>query len=66
MRTARLEPTDPHPVPGTVERPHFEHHENVNYLLTIKRITGMALLPEGIFPCPQSVEEVLNAAGDRT
>jgi len=49
MRTACLESTDPDLVLETRTRLHLDDHENVNYLLAIKRVIGMAPLPGGAF-----------------
>ena len=49
MRTACLESTDPDRVLETRARLHLDDHENVNYLLAIKRVIGMAPLPDGAF-----------------
>ena len=49
MRTACLESTDPELVLETRTRLHFDGYENVNYLLAIKRVIGMAPLPDGAF-----------------
>ncbi|MEA3275166.1 MAG: hypothetical protein U9Q81_07755 [Pseudomonadota bacterium] len=49
MRTACLESTDPDLVLETRARLHLDDHENVNYLLAIKRVIGMAPLPDGAF-----------------
>lgn len=48
-RTVCLESTDPDLVLETRTRLHLDDHENVNYLLAIKRVIGMAPLPEGAF-----------------
>jgi hypothetical protein len=49
MKTACLESTDPDLVLETRTRLHLDDHENVNYLLAIKRVIGMAQLPDGAF-----------------
>lgn len=49
MKTACLESTDPDLVLETRTRLHLDDHENVNYLLAIKRVIGMASLPEDAF-----------------
>ena len=49
MRTTCLESTDPGLVLETRARLHLDHYENVNYLLAIKRVIGMAPLPDGVF-----------------
>jgi hypothetical protein len=49
MRTACLESTDPDLVLRTRTRIHLDGYENVNYLLAIKRVIGMAPLPAGAF-----------------
>ena len=40
---------DPELVLETRTRVHLDDHENVNYLLAIKRVIGMAPLPGGAF-----------------
>ncbi len=49
MRTACLESTDPDLVLETRTRLHLADHENVNYLLAIKRVIGMTPLPDSAF-----------------
>jgi hypothetical protein len=49
MRTLCLESTDPDLVLETRTRLHLDDYENVNYLLAIKRVIGMAPLPDGAF-----------------
>jgi len=49
MRTACLEATDPDLVLRTRSRIHLDEYDNVNYLLAIKRVIGMAPLPAGAF-----------------
>ncbi len=49
MRTVCLESTDPDLVLETSTRLHLDDYENVNYLLAIKRVIGMAPLPDGAF-----------------
>ena len=49
MHTACLEATDPELVLRTRDRVHLHEYENVNYLLAIKRVIGMAPLPAGVF-----------------
>ncbi len=49
MRSACLESTDSDLVLETRTRLHLDDHENVNYLLAIKRVIGMAPLPNGAF-----------------
>jgi hypothetical protein len=49
MRTACLESTDPALVLETRTRLHLNDHENVNYLVAIIRVIGMAPLPDGAF-----------------
>ena len=49
MKTACLESTDPDLVLETRTRLHLDDHENVNYLVAIKRVIGMASLPEDAF-----------------
>ncbi len=49
MRTVCLESTDPDLVLETRTRLHLDDRENVNYLLAIKRVIGMAPLPDGAF-----------------
>lgn len=49
MRTACLESTDPELVLQTRTRTHLGGYANVNYLLAIKRVIGMAPLPVGAF-----------------
>jgi len=49
MRTVCLESTDPDLVLEIRNRLHLNDHENVNYLLAIKRVIGMAPLPDGAF-----------------
>ena len=49
MKTACLESTDPGLVLETRTRLHLDDHENVNYLVAIKRVIGMASLPEDAF-----------------
>lgn len=48
-RTLCLESTDPDLVLETRTRLHLDDHENVNYLLAIKRVIGMAPLPVAAF-----------------
>ena len=48
-RTTCLESTDPGLVLETRARLHLDDYENVNYLLAIKRVIGMAPLPDGAF-----------------
>ncbi len=49
MRTASLESTDADLVLRTRTRVHLDRYDNVNYLLAIKRVIGMAPLPAGAF-----------------
>ena len=49
MRTACLESTDSDLVLEMRNQLHLDRHPNVNYLLAIKRVIGMAPLPEGVF-----------------
>lgn len=49
MRTVCLESTDPDLVLKTRTGLHLDDHDNVNYLLAIKRVIGMAPLPDGAF-----------------
>jgi hypothetical protein len=49
MRTACLESTDSDLVLETRNQLHLDRYPNVNYLLAIKRVIGMAPLPEGVF-----------------
>jgi hypothetical protein len=49
MRTACLESTDPERVLETRTRLHLDTYENVSYLLAIKRVIGMAPLPDDAF-----------------
>ncbi len=49
MRTVCLESTDAELVLRTRTRMHLDGYENVNYLLAIKRVVGMAPLPAGAF-----------------
>lgn len=49
MRTACLESTDADLVLRTGSRIHLDGYENVNYLLAIKRVVGMAPLPADAF-----------------
>ena len=49
MRTLCIESTDPDLVLATRTRLHLDDYENVNYLLAIKRVIGMAPLPDGAF-----------------
>jgi hypothetical protein len=49
IRTVSLESGDPDLVLETRSRFHLDHHDNVNYPLAIKRVIGMAPLPEGAF-----------------
>jgi hypothetical protein len=49
IRTACLESTDPELVLRTRTRTHLDGYENVNYLLAIKRVIGMAPVPRGVF-----------------
>jgi hypothetical protein len=49
MRTACLESTDPDLVLAMRTRLHLDDRENVNYLLAIKRVIGLAPLPDGAF-----------------
>ena len=49
MRTACLESTDPDLVLELRSQLHLDHYPNVNYLLAIKRVIGMAPLAEGAY-----------------
>lgn len=49
VRTACLESTEPDLVLETRNLLHLDDHENVNYLLAVKRVIGMAPLPDGVF-----------------
>jgi len=49
IRTLCIESTDPDLVLETRARLHLDDYENVNYLLAIKRVIGMAPLPDGAF-----------------
>jgi hypothetical protein len=49
MRTACLESTNPEQVLRTRSDVHLEGYENVNYLVAIKRVIGMAPLPADVF-----------------
>jgi hypothetical protein len=49
LRSACLESTDPELVLTTRARVRLDPYENVNYLLAIKRVIGMAPLPRGAF-----------------
>ena len=48
-KTVCLESTDPDLVLETRTRLRLDDHDNVNYLLAIKRVIGMAPLPDGAF-----------------
>ncbi len=49
IRTACLESTDADAILKAQEAVHLDGYENVNYLLAIKRVIGMAPLPEGAY-----------------
>lgn len=49
LRTVCLESSDPERVAAARERVHLTGVENVNYLIAIKRVIGLAPLPEGAY-----------------